>query len=345
MSSLRLRALWPLIILSLLLAVGLITSLLCGGLSLSLTELISGLNPQQSLVIWEIRLPRLVASAIIGAGLAVSGVALQALFRNPLAEPGLIGVSSGAAFGAVFVIVLGGSLWQEVSVWQISLSAFITACLSTVLLYLIATRRGHTDVALMLLAGVAFNAIFGALTQLLITFSDDTQLRSALFWMMGSLSNLSWSSVGLVSSVVFLATIAIWRLVKPMNAFLLGEKVCMQMGYEPKWFKWQVMGFSALIVGVSVSVVGVIGFVGLVVPHIIRLWVGADHRLVLPLSALGGAVLLVMADLFARQLLYPVELPIGLLMALLGGPFFLMLLLGKRHRSLGNSSKVQGKGF
>ena len=302
-----------------------------GSISFSGSDFVTGLSAQQTLILWEIRLPRILMTAIIGAGLAISGVALQALFRNPLAEPGLIGVSSSAALGAVFVMVLGGVLWQDVSVWQISLSAFLAAGLSTLLLYAIATRNGHTDVALMLLAGVAFNAIAGALTQLLITFSDDTQLRSVMFWMMGSFANLSWSSVGFVLSLVLLSTIGLWRLLKPMNAFVLGENVCLQMGYEPKWFKWQVMGFSALMVGAAVSVVGVIGFVGLVVPHIIRLWVGSDHRLVLPLSAFVGAILLVVADLFARLLIYPAELPIGLLMALLGGPFFLMLLLNKRR--------------
>jgi iron complex transport system permease protein len=307
-------------------------SLFSGDMSLSAWDLLAGLSPQQSLILWEIRLPRTLMTAIVGAGLAISGVALQALFRNPLAEPGLIGVSSSAAFGAVLVIVLGGVVWQDVSVWQMSLSAFIAAALSTALLYSIATRNGHTDVALMLLAGVAFNAVAGALTQLLITFSDDSQLRSVLFWMMGSFANLSWASVGIVLSLVLVSLIGLWRLVKPMNAFVLGENVCIQMGYEPKWFKWQVMGFSALMVGAAVSVVGVIGFVGLVVPHIMRLLIGSDHRLVLPLSALAGAILLVVADLFARQILYPAELPIGLLMALLGGPFFLMLLLNKRRR-------------
>jgi len=320
------------LLLIVLLVISMLLSLFSGDMSLSAWDLLAGLSPQQSLILWEIRLPRTLMTAIVGAGLAISGVALQALFRNPLAEPGLIGVSSSAAFGAVLVIVLGGVVWQDVSVWQMSLSAFIAAALSTALLYSIATRNGHTDVALMLLAGVAFNAVAGALTQLLITFSDDSQLRSVLFWMMGSFANLSWASVGIVLSLVLVSLIGLWRLVKPMNAFVLGENVCIQMGYEPKWFKWQVMGFSALMVGAAVSVVGVIGFVGLVVPHIMRLLIGSDHRLVLPLSALAGAILLVVADLFARQILYPAELPIGLLMALLGGPFFLMLLLNKRRR-------------
>jgi len=320
------------LLLIVLLVISMLLSLFSGDMSLSAWDLLAGLSPQQSLILWEIRLPRTLMTAIVGAGLAISGVALQALFRNPLAEPGLIGVSSSAAFGAVLVIVLGGVVWQDVSVWQMSLSAFIAAALSTALLYSIATRNGHTDVALMLLAGVAFNAVAGALTQLLITFSDDSQLRSVLFWMMGSFANLSWASVGIVLSLVLVSLVGLWRLVKPMNAFVLGENVCIQMGYEPKWFKWQVMGFSALMVGAAVSVVGVIGFVGLVVPHIMRLLIGSDHRLVLPLSALAGAILLVVADLFARQILYPAELPIGLLMALLGGPFFLMLLLNKRRR-------------
>lgn len=336
MKSASLSLLKPASILSLLLLAGLILTLLLGGKTFSLMPVWEGLSPQQSLILWEIRLPRLLLAALVGAGLAVAGVALQALFRNPLAEPGLIGVSSSAALGAVFMIVLGGTIWTHVAVWQMSLAAFVSAMISTALLYAIATRRGETDVALMLLAGVAFNAIAGALTQLLISFSDNEQMRSALFWMMGSFSSQSWTVVVMVSSCVVVATVSLLRLMRAMNVFLLGERTSVQMGYETRWFKWQVMGWTALIVGASVSAVGVIGFVGLVVPHMIRLWVGADHRLLLPLSALGGALLLVVADLFARQLLYPAELPIGLLMALLGGPFFLMLLLNhsyRRHQS------------
>lgn len=321
-----------LLLLSLLCLSAIFLSVSQGGLQLTWQDVWLGLSPQQSLVFWEIRLPRVLMTAVMGAGLAIAGVALQALFRNPLAEPGLIGVSSSAALGAVFVIVVGGVLWQEVATWQITAMAFIVSSVTIVLLYLIATRQGHTNVALMLLTGVAFNAIAGALTQLLISFSDDTQMRSAVFWMMGSFSNLAWSVVVAVSVITVVSSLLLWRLSRTMNAFLLGERTCLQMGFDSKWFKWQVMGLSALMVAASVSVVGVIGFVGLVVPHIIRLWVGADHRLVLPLSALGGAVLLVLADLLARQLLYPAELPIGLLMALLGGPFFLMLILRQRQQ-------------
>jgi len=318
------------VVLKIVLLAVMLISLQAGSVSLELSELWTGLSAQQQLVLWELRLPRILMAALVGAGLAVAGVALQALFRNPLAEPGLIGVSSSAALGAVLVIVLGGTLWGQVSAWQMSLAAFVLAMAMTVFLYLIATRRGKTDVALMLLAGVAINAIAGALTGLLITVSSDTELRSVVFWMMGSLANIAWQEVGIIAVVMVLSLIGLWRLIKPLNAFLLGEQACLHMGYAVQSLKWWIMGLSALMVAVAVALVGVIGFVGLVVPHMIRLWVGPDHKMVIPLSALGGAILLVLADLIARSLMHPAELPIGLLMALLGGPFFLMMLLKRR---------------
>ncbi|WP_319558503.1 iron ABC transporter permease [Thiomicrorhabdus sp.] len=288
-------------------------------------------TPQQSLIFWELRLPRLLTALSVGAGLAIAGVALQALFRNPLAEPGLVGVSAGSAFGAVFMMVVGNWLWQEISWWQIGGMAFFSGLATIGALYWIATRNGRTDVAMMLLAGVAFNAIFGASTQFLMTVSDALQLQSVTFWLMGSLANLAWHSVLILAVISLLAAFGLLALLKPMNAFVLGEETCLHMGYDPKHFKWRVMVLSALIVAASVAAVGVIGFVGLVVPHMIRLLVGADHRAVLPLSAFGGALLLVLADLFAKQLFAPVELPIGLLMAMLGGPFFLWLLMQNRR--------------
>ncbi len=323
-----------LLLLGFLLLISLVLSLQTGSIELALSDVWNGLNAQQSLVLSELRLPRVLMAALVGAGLAVAGVSLQALFRNPLAEPGLIGVSSSAALGAVLVIVLGGSLWGTVSSWQMSVTAFVFAAVMTLLLYGVATRRGRTDVALMLLAGVAINAIAGALTGLLITISNDTQMRSVIFWMMGSLSNTAWQDVSLVATVMLLALVALLRLTKPLNAFLLGEQACLHMGYSVQKLKWQVMGLSALVVGSAVALVGVIGFVGLIVPHMVRLWVGPDHRQLIPLSALGGALLLVVADLFARSLLQPAELPIGLLMALLGGPFFLVMLLKRRGLGL-----------
>ncbi|WP_172959717.1 FecCD family ABC transporter permease [Thiomicrorhabdus aquaedulcis] len=320
---------WSLVV---VLMAGIAFSMLFGTMALDLnTVWAQGLSAQQSLVLWHIRLPRVVMAAMVGAGLAVAGVALQSLFRNPLAEPGLIGVSSSAALGAVLIIVLGAMWWGSVEAWHMSLMAFAFGIASIGFIYLIATRQGYTDVALMLLAGVALNALTGALIGVLVFIADDIQLRSLTFWMMGSFANLSWNTTYFVGAAMGVSLIGLWWLKRPMNAFLLGERTALHMGFNPRRFKWQVMLLSALLVSSSVSVVGVIGFVGLIVPHIIRLCCGADHRTLLPLSALAGASLLVYADLFARILISPGELPIGLLMALLGGPFFLMMLLAKRR--------------
>lgn len=315
-----------------LLMVGVLMSLFLGAFSFELSVLWQGLSAQQNVVVWQIRLPRVVMAALVGAGLAVAGVALQALFRNPLAEPGLIGVSSSAALGAVLVIVLGGVWWGTVYAWQMALMAFTFGVLSIGFIYSLATAQGYTDVALMLLAGVALNALTGALIGVLVFVADDTQLRSLTFWMMGSFANLSWVAVLGVGLAATVSLVGLWWLKQPMNAFLLGERTALHMGFNPSRFKWQVMVLSALLVSSAVSVVGVIGFVGLIVPHIIRLCCGADHRALLPLSALAGANLLVYADLLARTVMSPAELPIGLLMALLGGPFFLMMLLAQRGR-------------
>lgn len=312
----------------LLLLMGL--ALQSGSVPLEWRSFLSGLSAEHSVIFWEIRLPRVLMAALVGAGLALAGVALQALFRNPLAEPGLIGVSSSAALGAVLMMVLGGQLWGEVQGWQISTAAFVMAAGMTLVIYLMATRSGRTDVALMLLAGVAINAIAGAVTGLLITVSSDTQLRSVVFWMMGSLSAVSWADVALLAALALVALLWLLSLSRPLNALLLGERACQHLGYAVQPLKWQIMLFSSLLVGVSVALVGVIGFVGLIVPHMVRLWLGADHRLLLPFSALGGASLLVLADWLARSISQPAELPIGLLMALLGGPFFLAMLLRRR---------------
>ncbi|BCN94063.1 hemin ABC transporter permease [Thiomicrorhabdus immobilis] len=317
-------------VLILLLILGLVLHISSGSIAIGWHDYQQGLSAQQSLVLWQIRLPRLLVVAIVGAGLAVAGVALQALFRNPLAEPGLIGVSSSAALGAVFMIVLGSALFESISYWQLSVAAFASAGLATWFIYALASRYGKTDVALMLLAGVAINAIAGASTQLLISVSNDLQMRSVIFWMMGSFANVSWSSVAIVFSVTLLTSIALWRLARPLNAFMLGENISLHMGFDARRIKWQIMWGTALMVGVAVATVGVIGFVGLIVPHIVRLWVGSDHRQLIPLSALAGGSLLVFADWVAKTLIAPAELPIGLFMALLGGPFFLMMLLKQR---------------
>lgn len=306
--------------------------LFSGSMPINWLNLLEGLNPQQSWVFWELRLPRLILVIIVGAGLAIAGVVLQALFRNPLAEPGLIGVSSSAALGAVFVIVLGVALWGEVAHWQMSVAAVVTAILSTFVIYRLATKRGRTDVAMMLLAGVAINAIAGAGTQLLISLSDDSQLRNVMFWMMGSFANSEMVNLWVLTIFVIIISAVFVGLAKPLNGFLLGEHEALHMGYDPKPLKIKIMWGSALMVGMAVATVGVIGFVGLIAPHISRMIIGSQHQKLIPFSALMGATLLLLADWLAKTVIAPAELPIGLFMALLGGPFFLMMLLQTRKK-------------
>lgn len=320
------------VIAKLLLVFGLFLHLSSGELALSLTQVFGGFNEVESLVFWELRVPRLLLVIVVGGSLAVAGVALQALFRNPLAEPGLIGVSSSAALGAVLVLVLGGLIWGHVSGWQVGLAALIMAIMATLFIYRLATRLGQTDIALMLLAGVAINAIAGALTQLMIMLADDAQLRTVIFWMMGSFSNSQLDVAIILAIISTIISLLYWRLAPALNALMLGENACLHLGYDVTTLKRQIVWGSALMVGLAVASVGVIGFVGLVVPHITRLLLGANHRLLIPFSALLGATLLVYADWVAKTIIAPSEMPIGLFMALLGGPFFLVMLLQNRKQ-------------
>lgn len=285
----------------------------------------------QQTIFWQLRLPRVLLAAMVGALLAVAGVLLQVLFRNPLAEPSLIGISSASALGAVLVIVLAGHWWQPVPFYLQGASAFAMAVLVALLIYRLSKRQGQTDVALMLLLGVALNAFIAAWIALLILLSTDTQLRTIAFWSLGSFSGADWPQVGLLLAVGLMGYLGLRQQAPLMNAYLLGEPICRQMGFEPAQFKWRALFIMALMVGASVALVGGIGFVGLIVPHIMRLWVGNDHRLLLPASALGGALVLVLADTLSRTLWAPMSLPVGLLMALVGGPFFLWMLLQKRN--------------
>lgn len=286
---------------------------------------------QNKIVVLDIRLPRLCLAMLVGAALAVSGSALQGLFRNPLADPGLIGVSSGAALGAVTAIVLGSTLMQAWSMalgfWSVPLAAFIGGMIATAIIYKIATRSGYTSVATLLLSGIAVNAIAGAAIGVLTYIADDAQLRTLTFWSMGSLAQASWNEILTIAPFIALPLILIPFAGRALNAFLMGEHVAHHLGFSIVWIKRGVILASTLAVGASVAVSGTIGFVGLVVPHLIRLSAGPDHRHLLPASALAGALLMVLADLLARTIVSPAELPIGLLMSLIGGPFFLALLL------------------
>jgi iron complex transport system permease protein len=292
-------------------------------------------DARQRAVLLAIRSPRVVLGALVGAALAVAGAAIQGLFRNPLADPGLIGVSSGAALAAVAVIVLGGAvgaLQGTLGVWLLPAAAFAGGLAVTLFVYAVSTRDGRTDVATMLLAGVAINAVAGAGTGLFVFVADDAQLRDITFWSLGSLGGATWQTLGVAGPLMLASIVLLPRLAVGLNAFLLGEAEAGHLGVNGELVKIATVFLAAAAVGAAVSVSGIIGFVGLVVPHLVRLSAGPDHRLLLPASALLGASLLLLADLFARTVVVPTELPIGVVTSLVGGPFFLWLLLRGRRR-------------
>lgn len=326
-------------LLSALLLCALLAGLMLGTVSIALGDVLAviaaHLQGQTSesmadLVIWQIRLPRVLLSALVGAALALSGALVQGLFRNPLADPSLIGVSGGAALGAAVAIVLGGSVALLSGPWMLPLLAFAGGGAVTALVYRLGVGPLGTSVTTMLLAGVAINAMSGACISYLSTVAEDTRLRNLVFWLMGSFNTASWVKVAWVGGFTLLALLAMPFLWRGLNALLLGESEARHLGFSVERLRRTVIIVTAMAVGASVAAVGMIGFVGLVVPHIIRLLLGPDHRWLLPCSALLGAALLSLADLAARLLVQPQELAIGVLTALLGAPFFLLLIVQRR---------------
>jgi len=273
-----------------------------------------------------------VLGCLVGNALGVSGTALQGLFRNPLADPGLLGIASGAALAAVAVIVLGDELGlaRLMGLYALPVAAFLGGLGVTLLIYRLAQGQEGT-VAGLLLAGIALNAVAGAATGLVIYFADDDELRTLTFWGMGSLGGATWHAVAVALPFLALALGPLPRLATALNALLLGETEAAGLGIDVERVKRRIVLCVALAVGASVALTGVIGFVGLVVPHVLRLMLGADHRYLLPGAALLGAALLVGADLCARTLIAPAELPIGILTSLVGGPFFIWLLVRERR--------------
>lgn len=287
-----------------------------------------------ALIILQVRLPRLVLGLLVGAALASSGALMQGLFRNPLADPGLVGVSAGAALAAAATITLGDALLAPLigalPFSALPVGAFIGGLLTTFGLYLIATRNGRTSIATMLLAGVAFGALSGAVMGLFSYLSDDRQLRDLSFWSLGSLSGATWTKVAAATPLILPMLLATPFLARGLNALSLGEAEAFHLGIPVQRVKAIAILLVAVAVGASVACAGMIGFVGIVVPHVLRLAVGADHRMLLPASALLGASLLVGADTIARTVAAPAELPIGILTAAIGAPFFLWLLLRRQ---------------
>lgn len=289
---------------------------------------------RERLVLLEIRLPRTVLGLLVGAALAVSGAVMQGLFRNPLADPGLIGVSSTAALAAVSVIALGDGLLSPVvallGTFAVPVCAFVGGLLGTAVLYRLATRGGYTSIATLLLAGIAVGALAQALLGIIIFGSDDRELRDLNFWMLGSIGGASWAKIATTLPFLLATLLLMPYLSRVLNAFLLGEAEAGHLGVSTESAKRIAMFAVACAVGAAVAVSGVIGFVGIVVPHIIRLVIGPDHRFVLPGSALLGGALLLFADSVARVIVAPAELPLGILTALLGAPFFIWLLVRRR---------------
>ncbi len=331
------------------LMVVLIVSLSMGQLIISPTEILMTIgkkvgmfsafetNAIHETVLWNIRLPRILMTLLIGAALALSGAALQGLFRNPLVEPGLIGVSSGSALAVVVLIVFGKVfLLQRMGLsLLIPLFAFAGGFLATLLVMKIGDQVGKTNIAVLILAGVAINALAGALMGLVIFYADEHQLRTFTFWTLGDLGGATWQSLLYAAPLLIFSTGWLLTFQQPLNAIAVGESEAFHMGVDVERVKKYIVFFSALAVGVSVSLAGIIGFIGLVVPHLIRVVFQSDNRFVLPASLLGGPLLLLLADLVARTVAAPSELPIGVVTALVGAPFFIFLLIkGKRSNEL-----------
>jgi iron complex transport system permease protein len=292
------------------------------------------LTARDQLVLWSIRIPRIAAAAMVGALLAVSGAIMQGLFRNPLADPALVGVSSGGAFAAAAAIVFTDSRFGESLRFMqnelLPLAAFAGSLATTVVLYAIASRAGRTSIAMFLLAGLAIAAIANAGIGLLVFVADDRQLRDITFWLLGSLSGATWAKTTTIAPVLALGLIACVWIARGLDVLVLGEAEAFHSGVDVERLKRISIVLVSAMTGVAVSICGVVGFVGIVVPHLLRLVIGPGHRLLLPASALLGAILLVGADTLARTIVAPAEMPIGILTAAIGAPFFLAMLLRQR---------------
>ncbi len=288
------------------------------------------------IVLTTIRFPRILMTLLIGAMLGASGAALQGLFRNPLVEPSLIGVSGGAAAAVVVVVVFGASLKLS-AVWLydtlIPLAAFAGGLAATLIVLKLSSQTGRTNIAALILIGVAANALTGAIIGLAIFYADDNQLRTFTFWTLGDLGGATAGKLSIGGPLILISLIALLFTTRSLNALALGEAEAYHVGVDVERTKLLIVFFSALGVGVSVSLAGMIGFVGLVMPHLVRVLFHPDHRLVLPASVLGGALLLILADVIARTVTSPSELPIGVVTAFIGAPFFIALLLRAKSKN------------
>lgn len=318
-----------LLLLALIVAAALLFSVSVGASGLSVRQVLEALFARGDdaiarTIVWELRLPRAVLALLAGAALALSGAVFQALLRNPLAEPYVLGVAGGAAVGAVAAVVLGLAVAVP---WLVPIAALAGAAGAILLVFRIAARTASAlDTRVLLLAGVVVGAFFNAIILLLLTLADVESFRSAVFWMMGSLAGASWSSAGLLAAYLFPAALVLLSLARPFNAIAVGEETAQHLGVRVERVKWVAYFVASLAVAASVAACGVIGFIGLIVPHTLRLLWGSDHRLLLPASMLAGGGFLLLADTAARTIAPPAELPVGVITAVVGVPIFVTLL-------------------
>ena len=333
------------IALSLALAFALLASAGTGQLAIAPQEVLGSLlhkvgiewlplpsHPAGDQTLWAIRFPRVAMAALVGAGLAISGLLMQAIFGNPLAEPGVIGISSGAAVGAGLSIVFGLTLFGQ---WTTAVLAFAAGLVATLRVYFMSRADGRTEVVTLVLTGIAINAIAGAAIALL-TFLGDTQSREQIvFWQLGSLAGSRWSQVAIVAPILAIGMIIAYLVARKLDLLALGERNARHLGVNVEALRIGIIVLVALLVGASVAFAGIIAFVGLVIPHLMRMILGPAHLPLVTASALGGALLLTLADLGARTLVPMADLPIGMLTSLVGGPFFFWLLRRTRKRAGG----------
>lgn len=341
MSSRRGRVAAPVLVIGLLVALVLVivAGVAFGAVDVAPAEVIRALSRRLSgetatlsdAVIVDLRLPRVLLAALVGACLSAAGVVYQALFRNPLADPYILGISSGAGLGATLALALGvGGAAGGLA--AVPASAFIGAVLTLGIVVGIASRRGRLDTTSLLLAGVAVSYTLAAVTSFVMVLERET-MAAIVFWMMGGLQGSSWGHIASVLPMFALGLVAPLLATRELNIMLLGDDRAWELGVPVERMKYVVLASASLLVAAAVSVSGLIGFVGLMTPHMVRLVLGPDHRLLLPASTIAGGIVLVLADLVARVLIAPIELPVGIITAVLGGPFFVWLLLrwGRRE--------------
>lgn len=314
--------------LALLAGLAVLVSVRVGAVPLSLSEITDALrgegDPTSIAIVRQLRVPRAVVAGLVGAALAASGATFQALLRNPLAEPYILGVSGGAAVGAVGAIVLG---WAAYAGWAVPVAAFVGATVAILLVLRIAASVGRSlDTRVLLLAGVVVGSFFNACILLALTLTDAESFRSAIFWMMGSFAGASWTVAGVLSLYLLPAILLLIALARPLNLMAIGEETAGYLGASVERVKLVAYATASLLTAAAVAASGVIGFVGLIIPHVIRLLWGGDHRFLIPASALLGAAFLVTADAIARTAAAPTELPVGVVTAFVGVPFFVWLL-------------------